>query len=146
LYRLATAGFARFREQVNSNDRRHPPKRGLEVDPVAIRAKFGDDYTATESTFRLGIDIRLTRAMAERFAGMRVLETCTGAGFTTIALAEVAAHVTTVEIDPEHQAQAHQRTAAQLLAKVDFIWVMPPDRFWISPLRPMLRSSILTGR
>jgi len=92
------------------------------VDPVAIRAKFGDDYTATELTFRLGIDIRLTRAMAERFAGMRVLETCTGAGFTTIALAEIAAHVTTVEIDPEHQAQARLNVQrAQLLDKVDFI-------------------------
>src|SRR5512134_2420519 len=60
--------------------------------------------------------------MAERFAGMRVLETCTGAGFTTIALAEVAVHVTTVEIDPERQAQARLNVQrAQLLARVDFI-------------------------
>jgi SAM-dependent methyltransferase len=92
------------------------------VDRVAIRSKFGDDYIATEVTFRLGIDIRLARAMAERFAGRRVLETCTGAGFTTIALAETAAHVVTIEVNPVHQAQARANVQrAQLLHKVTFI-------------------------
>lgn len=76
-----------------------------------IRDKFGDDYLATERTFRLGIDIRLTRCIAQRFQGRTVLETCTGGGFTTIALAEVAAHVVTIEIDPEHLAQARANVA-----------------------------------
>jgi hypothetical protein len=58
------------------------------VDPRDIRAKFGDDYVATDDTFRLGIDTRFTKHFAARFIGRVVLETCTGAGFTTIALAE----------------------------------------------------------
>lgn len=92
------------------------------MDQAEIRSKFGDDYTATEVTFRLGIDIRLTRAMAARFAGNRVLETCTGAGFTTIALADAAAHVITIEVDPVHQGQARANVLrAQLLDKVTFI-------------------------
>ena len=92
------------------------------MNQAEIRSKFGDDYTATEVTFRLGIDIRLTRAMAERFAGNRVLETCTGAGFTTIALADAAAHVITIEVDPVHQGQARANVLrAQLLDKVTFI-------------------------
>lgn len=92
------------------------------MDPKAISAKFGDDYVATERTYTLGIDQRFTERMAERFAGRRVLETCTGAGFTTIALARVAAHVVTVEIDPTHQAQARQNLLkAGLLSRVTFL-------------------------
>ena len=52
------------------------------MDPAAIRAKFGDDYVAGERTFRMGIDARFTRRLAERFRNRAVLETCTGAGFT----------------------------------------------------------------
>lgn len=87
-----------------------------------IRAKFGDDYVATERTYRLGIDVRLTTSIAGRFSGLRVLETCTGAGFTTIALAKVAAHVTSIEIDPEHQSQARRNiNHAGLADKVTFV-------------------------
>ena len=92
------------------------------MDSSAIRAKFGDDYATTERTFRLGIDIRLTRRIAERYKARTVVETCTGAGFTTIALAEVAKHVVTVEIDPAHQALAQANVKrARLLRKVTFI-------------------------
>ena len=92
------------------------------MDQSVIRAKFGDDYVATEKTYRLGIDVRLTTAIAERFSGLRVLETCTGAGFTTIALAKVAAHVTSIEIDPEHQSQARKNiNRAGLADKVTFV-------------------------
>ena len=87
-----------------------------------IRDKFGDDYLATERTFRLGIDIRLTRRIARRFQGLSVLETCTGGGFTTLALAEVATSVVTIEIDPEHLAQARANVArAGLQDKVKFL-------------------------
>jgi SAM-dependent methyltransferase len=92
------------------------------MDPQAIRAKFGDYYIATERTHRLGIDIRIARRVARRFEERYVLETCTGAGFTTIALAQVASHVTTVEIDPNHQAQAKANVArARLSERVTFI-------------------------
>lgn len=72
----------------------------------AIREKFGGDYLADERTFIMGIDHRFTAHFAERFRGRRVLETCTGAGFTTISLARTAKHVFTVEIDQSHQKQA----------------------------------------
>jgi SAM-dependent methyltransferase len=92
------------------------------MDPQAIRAKFGLDYVATERTFVMGIDQRFTAKIAERFRNRRVLETCTGGGFTTIALARVATHVTTVEIDPDHQSQARQNVAkAGLLDRVTFV-------------------------
>jgi SAM-dependent methyltransferase len=92
------------------------------LEAKTISGKFGDDYVATEHTYTLGIDQRFTKHMAERFANRRVLETCTGAGFTTIALARVAAHVVTVEIDPNHQAQARQNLErAGLLDQVTFV-------------------------
>lgn len=92
------------------------------MDASAIRAKFGDDYEATERTYRLGIDARLTRHIAARYLGLRVVETCTGGGFTTIALARVAAHVKTVEIDPFHQQQARENVRrAGLDHKVEFV-------------------------
>lgn len=88
----------------------------------AIRAKFGRDYVATERTFVMGIDQRFTARIAARFQNRRVLETCTGGGFTTIALARVAAHVITVEIDPDHHADAMRNVATVgLLDRVTFV-------------------------
>ncbi len=78
------------------------------MEPSDIVAKFGDDYCADDMTYVMGIDQRLTAHFTERFRDIRVLETCTGAGFTTIALARAAKHVVTVEIDPKHQAQARE--------------------------------------
>ena len=51
-----------------------------------IRDKFGDDYFTNERTFIMGIDRRFTAHFAERFRNLRVLETCTGAGFSSISL------------------------------------------------------------
>lgn len=87
----------------------------------AIREKFGDDYVADANTFIMGIDSRFTSHFAERFGGLLVLETCTGAGFTTIALAKTAKHVITVELDPCHQEQAIQNVQKTgLPSKVSF--------------------------
>jgi hypothetical protein len=94
----------------------------MRVDRRHIRAKFGDDYVANERTFTMGIDHRFTKPMAERFSGRRVLETCTGAGFTTIALAREAVHVVTIEIDPVCQEQARQNVVkAGLQDRVTFV-------------------------
>ncbi len=87
-----------------------------------IRKKFGDDYTADEHTFIMGIDQRFTSHFAERFKGLNVLETCTGPGFTTMSLAKTASHVFTVEIDQCHQEQAiHNIEKAGLCNRVSFI-------------------------
>ena len=92
------------------------------MDSRAIRAKFGPGFVATQRTYTMGIDRRFAARIAERFRGRQVLETCTGGGFTTIALARVAAHVTTVEIDVEHQAQArHNAAVAGVLDRVTFV-------------------------
>jgi len=93
------------------------------MDRTAICVKFGLDYLATEHTFTMGIDRRFTVAMARRFCGRSVLETCTGGGFTTIALARVAAHVVTVEIEPAHQIQAkHNLAMAGLADRVEVVY------------------------
>jgi len=78
----------------------------MEINPNVIREKFGDDYIADERTFIMGIDQRFTKHFAERFIGLKVLETCTGAGFTTLSLARTAKHVFTVEIDEAIQKKA----------------------------------------
>lgn len=88
----------------------------------AIRAKFGDDYNADDKTYLMGIDRRLTEHFAGRFRGRRVLETCTGAGFTVLALARTAERVVTVEIDPVHQAQARENVElAGVADRVKFV-------------------------
>ena len=92
------------------------------LNPNAIREKFGDDYLADERTFIMGIDQRITRHFAQRFASLNVLETCTGAGFSTIALARTAQHVITVEIDESIRKKAISNVKkAGLSAKVTFL-------------------------
>jgi len=92
------------------------------MDKDAIRAKFGGDYDASDLTFKMGIDARFADHIADRFKGKVVLETCTGGGFTTIALARKAAHLFTVEIDPERQREAKRNAAiAGVAANITFI-------------------------
>jgi len=92
------------------------------MDPNSIREKFGGDYIADERTFKMGIDQRFSAHFAERFKGLCVLETCTGAGFSTISLARTAKHVFTVEIDKSHQQQAISNVEkAGLSSRVTFI-------------------------
>ena len=38
---------------------------GLKIDPAVMRLKFGDDYTADERTFIMGIDKRFTEHFAK---------------------------------------------------------------------------------
>jgi 16S rRNA G966 N2-methylase RsmD len=80
-------------------------------------AKFGADYQADDRSFRMGIDVRLADHVAERFKGMVVLETCTGGGFTTIALARTALHVFSVEIDAERQVEAKRNAVTAGVAE-----------------------------
>ena len=115
------------------------------MDAKAIRDKFGDDFIATDLTFKMGMHHRFTAHIAERFRGGKVLETCTGAGFTTISLARLASRVITVEINPSHQEQARQNIArVGLTNKVTFIsgdildenllWALPPvDAAFLDP-------------
>ena len=92
------------------------------MDPDSIREKFGGDYIADVLTFKMGIDQRFTAHFAERFRNLRVLETCTGAGFSTISLARTAKHVFTIEIDRSHQQQAISNVEkAGLSNRVTFI-------------------------
>jgi len=92
------------------------------MDAKAIRDKFGDDFVVTDHTFKLGIHHRFTAHIAERFRRREVLETCTGTGFTTVSLARVASHVTTVEINPTHQEQARRNIGRSgLCENVTFI-------------------------
>jgi hypothetical protein len=92
------------------------------VDPERVRAKFGGDYVANTQAYTMGIDRRFAKHMAVRFTGRRMLETCTGAGFTTIALAREAAQVVTIEINPMYQAQARQNVEkAGLISQVTFV-------------------------
>jgi 16S rRNA G966 N2-methylase RsmD len=92
------------------------------VDLRDVSEKFGDEYLVNEHTYRMGIDQRFSTIMAERFRGRFVLETCTGAGLTTIALARAAEHVVTVEIEPAHQCQAKVNVSrARLRDRVTFV-------------------------
>lgn len=94
----------------------------MDLNPNTIRKKFGDDYIADERTFVMGIDQRITRHFAERFIGLNILETCTGAGFTTISLARTVKHVITVEIDESIQKKAISNIKkAGLSEKVSFL-------------------------
>jgi len=69
------------------------------MDKQKIKEKFGNDYHADEYSYIMGIDVRFTDHLAQRFNNCIVLETCSGAGFTTISLAKYARHVYSVEID-----------------------------------------------
>jgi 16S rRNA G966 N2-methylase RsmD len=76
------------------------------MDLEKIKQKFGDLYCVDEDTFRLGINIKFTDHLAQRFKGKMVLETCTGGGFTTLSLAKYADHVFTFEIDKKRMEDA----------------------------------------
>jgi hypothetical protein len=87
------------------------------MDSRLIIDKFGENYIANEQTYKMGIDYRFTTNIAKRFENKTVLETCTGAGFSTISLARVAKLVITFEIDKNHQLQAKKNLEKAGLTK-----------------------------
>ncbi len=87
------------------------------MDKQSIVAKFGAEYEADDRSFRMGLDVRFANHIAERFTGRIVLETCTGGGFTTIALARTALHVFSVEIDAKRQMEAKRNAVTAGVAK-----------------------------
>lgn len=102
----------------------------MEIDRKEIKEKFGGDYIADGNTFVMGIDRRFTNHFASRFSERRILETCAGAGFTTIALAKIARKVISVEIEPLHLVQAKQNVkTAGISNRVVFVLgnILDPD-------------------
>jgi 16S rRNA G966 N2-methylase RsmD len=92
------------------------------MDKIKIRNKFGADYHANDTTYRMGIDVRFANHIASRFRGRVVLETCTGGGFTAIALSRVAIHIYSVEIDKSRAMDAAQNAViAHVAEKITFI-------------------------
>jgi len=84
--------------------------------------KFGDNYIVDGYSYVMGIDIRFADHLALRFKNKIVLETCSGAGFTTISLAKYAKHVYSIEIDRSRLEKAKQNSKiAGLDNKITFI-------------------------
>jgi len=80
-------------------------------------AKFGAEYVVDDYTFKMGIDLRFTTHLAQRFKDLIVLETCSGAGFSTISLARNVRHVYSVEIDSARVEMARKNVQIAGVAK-----------------------------
>ncbi|MBN2348794.1 MAG: RsmD family RNA methyltransferase [Bacteroidales bacterium] len=92
------------------------------MDIEKIIEKFGKNYIADDYSYIMGIDIRFSNHLAQRFIGRVVLETCSGAGFTTISLATYAKHVYSVEIDKSRLETAKKNIQiARLENKITFL-------------------------
>ena len=90
--------------------------------PTKILEKFGGNYIATQDTFHMGINHKLGAEIAQRFYGTEtVLDTCTGAGFMTIALARIAKHVVSVDINPEHLEMTRKNSEIAGLKNISYI-------------------------
>jgi 16S rRNA G966 N2-methylase RsmD len=87
-----------------------------------IRDKFGADFSANDVTYRMGLDVRFANHFADRIWDKTVLETCTGGGSTTIALARMAKHVYSGEIDGNRMLVAvRNANIAGIVKKIIFI-------------------------
>lgn len=69
------------------------------MDKEKIKEKFGEFYIADDYSFIMGIDVRFADHLAKSSVNKTIIETCAGAGFTTISLAKYAKHVYSIEID-----------------------------------------------
>ncbi|MBU8921547.1 MAG: RsmD family RNA methyltransferase [Bacteroidales bacterium] len=104
------------------------------MDPERIKHKLGGDFIVDDNLYLMGIDYRFAEKIAVRFRGKTVLETCTGGGFSTIALAREAKRVVTIDIDPYHQRAATGNIEmAGLTGKVTFIQGSALDETILSP-------------
>lgn len=103
-----------------------------------ILEKFGGNYQADDNILKMGIDHRITHEIAKRFTHLDVLETCTGGGFTTIALAKEARSVITIEINKSIQDKAKKNVQSTgLMNKVTFICGDALDRTLLASLPPI---------
>ena len=92
------------------------------MDKEKIIAKFGAHYFADDYSYIMGIDKRFTNHLSQRFYNKVVLESCSGAGFSTIVLAKYAKHVYSIEIDDARLAQAKKNAQiAGVESKITFI-------------------------
>ncbi len=92
------------------------------MDEQRIIGKFGRAYIADDMTYKMGINVRLANHLAARFDGRTVLETCTGGGFSAIALAGFARHVYTFEIDCKRMEAAWKNAVtAGVDEKISFV-------------------------
>lgn len=85
--------------------------------------KFGRAYDVNQETFTMGVNHLFADHIASKFKGCKVvLDTCCGAGFIAIALANCVDKVITVDINPEHLAQAkNNANIAGVSDKIVFI-------------------------
>ena len=92
------------------------------MDDLDVKRKFGDNYCVDEHTFVLGINFRFSMHIASRFENKNTLETCSGAGFSTISLAKYSKNVISIEIDENHLSQAKKNVRkAGYLDNVEFL-------------------------
>lgn len=92
------------------------------MDKEKIIEKFGKNYYADDYSYIMGIDIRFADHLAQRFTNRIVMETCSGAGFSTILLAKYAKHVYSVEIDSSRLETAKKNSQiAGFEKKITFI-------------------------
>lgn len=99
------------------------------MDKEKIIQKFGKDYYCDDFSFTMGIDLRFADHLAQRFKDNIVLETCSGAGFTTISLAKYARYVYSVDIDEFRLEIARKNSQiAGLENKISFLNVDVNDK------------------
>jgi hypothetical protein len=92
------------------------------MDERLILRKFGNRYIADDTTYKMGVDMRLARHLAARFKGRTVLETCTGGGFTAIPISKYAEHIYTFETDGARMEAARENAVlSRADRKITFI-------------------------
>ncbi len=93
------------------------------MDRDSILKKFGQEFVVTDDTYIMGIHRLFGEKLGARFQGLhRVLDACSGAGFTALAIARVVDTVVAVDINPAHIQLARENVCiAGLESKVEFI-------------------------
>lgn len=93
------------------------------VETHLIVEKFGALYKITDDTFKMGTHQVCAQHIAKRFKGSSVvLDSCVGAGFMTIVIAQYVQKVIAVDINSDHLELARQNAEiAGVQHKIDFI-------------------------